>query len=72
MFLSLGKLCCQVVITTYCEEQQEIMNKSMVKKIADTLRGNFYVDDLLKSFQDGQKAIKLIKDITTMCAKGGF
>ena len=39
------------------------------KKIADTLRGNFYVDDLLKSFQDEQKAIKLIKDITTMCAK---
>ena len=42
------------------------------KEVADTLRGNFYVDDLLKSFQDEQKAIKLIKDITAMCAKGGF
>ena len=36
------------------------------------LRGEFYIDDLLKSVQDKQKAIKLMKDVTAMCAKGGF
>ena len=34
--------------------------------------GDFYVDDLLKSVQDKQKAIKLMKDVTAMCAEGGF
>ena len=42
------------------------------KEVADTLRGDFYVDDLLKSVQDKQKAIKLMKDVTAMCAEGGF
>ena len=32
------------------------------KEVADTLRGDFYVDDLLKSVQYEQKAIKLMKD----------
>ena len=42
------------------------------KEVADTLRGDFYVDDLLKSVQDEQQAIKLMKDVTAMCAEGGF
>ena len=43
-----------------------------VKEVTDTLRGDFYVDDILKSVQDEQKAIKLMKDVTAMCAEGGF
>ena len=42
------------------------------KEVADTLRGDFYVDDLLKSVQDKQKAIKLMKHVTAMCVEGGF
>ena len=42
------------------------------KAVADTLRGDFYVDDLLKSVQDKQTAFKLMKDVTTMFAEGGF
>ena len=42
------------------------------KEVADTLRGDFYVNDLFKSVQDEQTAIKLMKDVTEMCAEGGF
>ena len=40
------------------------------KEVADILRGDFYVDDLLKSVQDEQTAIKLMKDVTARCAEG--
>ncbi|KAK3724979.1 hypothetical protein QZH41_017459, partial [Actinostola sp. cb2023] len=39
---------------------------------ADFLRNDFYVDDGLKSVPSVEEAIKLIKDIKGMCAKGGF
>ena len=42
------------------------------KEVADTLKGDFYVDDLLKSVQDEQSVIKLMKDMTAMCVEEGF
>jgi hypothetical protein len=39
---------------------------------ANTLRCNFYVDDLLKSVESIQKAVQLIVDVRSMCAAGGF
>ena len=39
---------------------------------ADTLRRNFYVDDMLKSTANETKAVDLIRDVTSMCAAGGF
>jgi Pao retrotransposon peptidase len=42
------------------------------KMAADTLRKNFYVDDMLKSVRTSAEAIRLIKDIHQMCAAGGF
>ncbi|KAK3716239.1 hypothetical protein QZH41_006214 [Actinostola sp. cb2023] len=39
---------------------------------ADFLHNDFYVDDGLKSVPSVEEAIKLIKDIKGMCAKGGF
>ncbi|KAK3755825.1 hypothetical protein QZH41_003462 [Actinostola sp. cb2023] len=39
---------------------------------ADFLRNDFYVDDGLKLVPSVEEAIKLIKDIKGMCAKGGF
>ena len=38
----------------------------------ETLQNNFYVGDLLKSVDDADKAIKLIKEVKAMCASGGF
>lgn len=39
---------------------------------ANTLRKNFYVDDLLKSCCNVAAAIKLIQNVIKMCADGGF
>lgn len=39
---------------------------------ADTLRRNFYVDDLLKSVDSVSHAIRLVTAVKKMCAAGGF
>ena len=39
-------------------------------KTACTLRENFYVDDRLKSINSEDDAIKLIKNVRSMCNKG--
>ena len=39
---------------------------------ASTLRENFYGDDLLKSLNSEDDAIKLIKNVRSMCNDGGF
>ena len=38
----------------------------------DTLRHNFYVDDLLKSVPTPEDAITLMEQLIKLCAKGGF
>ena len=38
----------------------------------DTLRHNFYVDDLLKSVPTSEDAITLMEQLIELCAKGGF
>ena len=38
----------------------------------DTVLKNFYVDDCLKSVADGAQAVELCKDLTALCASGGF
>ena len=37
-------------------------------EVAETLRSNFYVDDLLKSVKDEEIAVTLIKDVKELCA----
>ena len=37
-----------------------------------TLRRNFYVDYMQKSVENKEVAIKLVKNVTGMCQKGGF
>ena len=39
---------------------------------ACTLKENFYVDDLLKSVNSKDDAIKIIKNVISMCNEGGF
>ena len=41
-------------------------------KAAETLRKNFYVDDVLKSVPTEEDAIELVHNVKKMCAKGGF
>ena len=41
-------------------------------KAAETVKKNFYADDLLKSLPTEEEAIEVIHDVKNMCAKGGF
>ena len=71
MFTSLEELHPQVVVTTHCKEQQEIMKQDMVKKKTH-LGKKIYKYDLLEQVQDEQTAVKLMKDVRAMCAEGSF
>ena len=42
------------------------------EKAPDTLQNNFYVDDLLKSVDDVDKTIKIIKEVKAICASSSF
>ena len=41
-------------------------------KVTQTVLRNFYVDDCLKSVNSEQEAILLAKNLTRLCATGGF
>ena len=41
-------------------------------EVAETLRSNFYLDDLLKSVKNEEIAVTLIKDVKALCGEGGF
>ena len=42
------------------------------REASETIRNNFYVDDVLKSVEDEETAIRLLKELKDMCARGGF
>ena len=52
---------------TASDNQEEYGNDA-----AETLRKNFYVDDLLKSVNTREFASKLVDDVRQMCKAGGF
>ena len=57
----------------YAYERTAYDNKSRYQTdVMDTLNRNFYVDDLLKSVKDVKTAIRLLHDVISMCADGGF
>ena len=41
-------------------------------EVTETVRRNFYVDDLLKSMKYAQSAIKMYKEVTELLSHGGF
>ena len=41
-------------------------------KAAETVKKNFYVDDLLKALSTEEEAIEVIHDVKNMCARGEF
>jgi len=40
--------------------------------VLNTLLHNFYVDDMLKSKEADEESVNFIKDVKTLCSKGGF
>ena len=57
----------------YALKQTAYDNRSRYQTdVMDTLNRNFYVDDLLRSVKDVKTAIRLLHDVTSMCADGGF
>ena len=46
--------------------------KSYGTEVANTLRRNFNVDDILKSGSTEDETIKLAKDLKAVCGNGGF
>ena len=55
-------------ISRYQEDNQEEYGNAA----GETLRKNFYEDDLLKSVNTSEFASKLIDDVRQMCKAGGF
>ena len=59
--------------SNYALRRTAIENESNYDKdAAETLKNNFYVDDMLKSVENEDKAITLMKDVKLMSQKGGF
>ena len=42
------------------------------KEARDTVRRNFYVDDVLKSVRSEEAAVKLVAELKELCSEGGF
>ena len=42
------------------------------KEVIETFNRNFYMDDLLKSLPSEGDAVTMVKNLTTICSKGGF
>ena len=43
-----------------------------MEEARDTVRRNFYVDDVLKSVKSEEAAVRLLEDLKKLCAEGGF
>ena len=60
--------CCNYALKRTALDNEEKYQKEMT----DTLRRNFYVDDLLKSVRDVNTAICLLHEVIKLCAEGGL
>ena len=61
------------VCSNYTLRRTAIENENKYGKDAgETLKNNFYIDDMLESKQNEDKAITLMKDVKLMCQEGSF
>ena len=60
--------CCNYALKRTALDNEE----KYQKEVTDTLRRNFYVDDLLKSVRDVNTAICLLHEVIKLCAEGGL
>ena len=59
--------------SSYALRRTAIENENRYGKDAtETLNSNFYIDDILKSAENEDKAIRLMKNVKSMCQEGGF
>ena len=58
---------------TFALHQAALDNqKNLGPEAAEALFEDFYVDDLLKSMDDAEMAIEMVKNVSGMCEAGGF
>ena len=60
--------CANYALKRTAKDNEGVMNP----EVLETIKKNFYVDDLLKSVASEEQAIRLIRDLKTTCATGGF
>ena len=60
--------CCNYALKRTALDNEE----KCQKEVTDTLRRNFYVDNLLKSLRDVNTAICLLHKVIKLCAEGFF
>ena len=60
--------CCNIALRKTAKENRDEYASDVIK----ILESNFYVDDMLKSFQTASKAKDVIRKFKKLCAKGGF
>ena len=60
--------CARFGLRQTADDNQEMFSEEAVR----TLRGNFYVDDCLKSIKGETKAISLVSELRALLSKGGF
>ncbi|XP_033122071.1 uncharacterized protein LOC117121078 [Anneissia japonica] len=63
-----GAACANSALLQAAEDGKDVSNH----KAVETLKRNFYVDDLLKSVRCSDEGIQLVTDLMNVCAKGGF
>ena len=60
-------------VCTYALQQTARDNtQDFEPEVVDTVLRNFYVDDCLKSFQTEARAVKMVTDLPSLLARGGF
>ena len=60
--------CANYALKRTAKDNEGVMNP----EVLETIRRNFYVDDLLKSVASEEQAIHLVSNLKTTCATGGF
>lgn len=60
--------CASYALRRTAEDAKEMMSADAV----DTVLRHFYVDDCLKAVETSEQAINLVKELTALCARGGF
>ena len=56
-----------------CTEKTDDDNQSEFSaEVSQSVKQNFYVDDLLKSSATEEEAIQMMRDLIALCQKGGF
>ena len=60
-------------IADFCvKKTAELESDGIERDVVNTVKGNMYVDDLMKSFDTVEKAIRLVEQLRELLSRGGF